>query len=247
MLLAIARKTSQTLKAALRALQRLLIAERTLAHLEAIRHYELDVVAAILPPRGRLLEIGAGTGWQAHALALHGYDVSAVDLSSSNYAAARVFPVMDYDGHTLPFGDDTFDIVYSSNLLEHIPHLESFQKEIHRVLRPVGCVIHVLPSGSWRFWTNLTHLLRYRSQPHPHGEHAANAVAEIGQFSRWRWRQALRGAGWTVAAERANRLFYTGNSILDRRLGITMRGWLSRMLGSSCHIFVLRKPDRRST
>lgn len=243
MLLAIARKFSQTLKAALRALRRLLVAEQTLAHLQAIRRYELEVVAALLPPGGRLLEIGAGTGWQALELALRGYEVIAVDLPGSKYAGDRVFPVIDYDGHTLPFGDGEFGVVYSSNLLEHIPHLNAFQQEIRRVLRPDGCAVHVLPSSSWRFWTNLTHPFRYRGWPHAHGEHAANALDEIGRFSRREWRKIFRAAGWTVTAELPNRLLYSGSSILDSRLGINMRRWLSRLLGSSCNIFVLRKPE----
>ena len=243
MLLAVAKKISRTIKAALRSLRRLLIAEQTLAHLQAIRSHELEVVAALLPQGGKLLEIGAGTGWQAHALAQQGYEVSAVDLSGSKYAGDRVFPVQDYDGHTLPYGDGEFDIVYSSNLLEHIPHLEDFQREIHRVLRPDGCVIHVLPSSSWRFWTNLTHPIKYRRLPHAHGEHAANAFDEIGRFYRREWRRLFRATGWTVTAEHANRLFYTGSSILDARLGINMRRRLSRLLGSSCNIFVLRKSD----
>lgn len=243
MLLAIAKKIARNIKAALRALERFLIAERKLNHLQAIRDHELEVVAALLPRRGKLIEIGAGTGWQAQALAQRGYEVSAVDLPDSNYAEHRVFPVCDYDGHKLPFGDGTFDIVYSSNLLEHIPHLDAFQQEIHRVLRPHGCVIHVLPSSSWRFWTNLTHLIRYRSWPHAHGEHASNAFDEIGRFSRQEWRRIFRATGWVVTAELPNRLFYTGNSIFDARLGINMRRRLSRLLGSSCNIFILRELD----
>lgn len=243
MLLAIAKKISRTIKAALRALRRLLIAEQSLAHLQAIRIHELEEVAALLPPGGRLLEIGAGTGWQALALAQRGFEVSAVDLPASKYAGDRVFPVIDYDGHALPFGDGEFTVVYSSNLLEHIPHLEDFQREIHRVLQPSGYVVHVLPSSSWRFWSNLTHPLKYRRWPHAHGEHAAGAFDEIGRFSRREWRRHFLATGWAVAAEHPNRLFYTGSSILDARLGINMRRRLSRLLGSSCNIFVLREPD----
>ena len=149
--------------------------------------------------------------------------------------------MLDYDGYTLPFGDREFEIVYSSNLLEHVPHLVDFQREIHRVLRPGGCVVHVLPSSSWRFWTNVTHVIRYRSWPLPHGEHAANAFDEIIRFSRREWRRIFRATGWTVAAELPNRLFYTGNSILDARLSIGVRTRLSAVLGSSCNIFVLRE------
>ncbi|KAB2928379.1 MAG: methyltransferase domain-containing protein [Dechloromonas sp.] len=243
MLNTIAKKTFHALKARCRSLKRWLIAEQTLAHLQCIRTHELLVVAEILPSRKRLLEIGAGTGWQAHDLAQRGYQVSAIDLPASKYAEDRVFPVIDYDGQTIPFDDSVFDIVYTSNLLEHIPHLDSFQKEIRRVLQADGFVIHVLPSGSWRFWSNLSHIVRYRTWPHPHGEHAANAIEEIGLFSKRAWRQTFRDSGWQIAAERSNGLFYTGSSILDARLGIKMRRRLSRLLGSSCNIFVLRTSD----
>lgn len=238
----IVRKISRKLKSALRTAGRFLVAEQTLAHLRAIREHELETVAALLPARGKLLEIGAGTGWQAAALAARGFAVSAVDLPDSKYAPDRMFPVQDYDGHTLPFPDNSFGIVYSSNLLEHIPHLASFQEEMHRVLRPDGLAIHVLPSSAWRFWTNLTHLVRYHRRPHAHGEHATNALTEIAAFSRREWRRSFEAAHWTIVAEQSNRLFYTGSSILDARLPIRMRVRLSRLLGSACHIFVLQKP-----
>ena len=124
------------------------------------------------------------------------------------------------------------------------PILRPSSKEIHRVLRADGCVIHVLPSSSWRFWTNLTHLLKYRSWPQRHGEHATNAFDEIGRFSRREWRRIFGVAGWSVTTELPNRLIYTGNSILDSRLDINMRRRLSHLLGSSCNVFVLRKMDR---
>ncbi len=240
------RKISRKFKSVFRSVGRLLVAEQTLAHLRAIREHELATVAALLPARGTLLEIGAGTGWQAAALATRGFTVSAVDLPDSKYAPDRMFPVQDYDGHTLPFRDGSFEIIYSSNLLEHIPHLAAFQEEMHRVLRPEGLAIHVLPSSAWRFWTNLTHLVRYRRRPHAHGEHATNALTEIAVFSRSQWRRIFESAGWTVTAEQTNRLFYTGSSILDARLPIRARMHLSRLLGSACNIFVLKKPPASS-
>lgn len=240
----IIRKISRKLKSAFRSADRYIIAEQTLTHLRAIREHELTTVMALLPARGTLLEIGAGTGWQAAALAARGFAVSAVDLPDSKYSSDRMFPVQDYDGHVLPFDDESFEIIYSSNLLEHIPHLDAFQKEMHRVLQPDGLAIHVLPSSAWRVWTNLTHLARYRRRPHAHGEHARNALTEIAAFSRREWRRIFQHAGWTIVAEQTNRLFYTGNSILDARLPIRTRARLSGLLGSSCNIFVLRKSAR---
>jgi hypothetical protein len=39
--------------------------------------------------------------------------------------------------------------------MEHIPHVESFQSEIHRVLKPGGVVVHLMPTAAWRWWTFL--------------------------------------------------------------------------------------------
>jgi SAM-dependent methyltransferase len=68
-----------------------------------------------------------------------------------------VWPITDYDGRRIPFPDQSFDVVFSSNVLEHIPHVESFQAEIQRILRPGGIAVHLVPSASWRVWTSLAH------------------------------------------------------------------------------------------
>jgi SAM-dependent methyltransferase len=68
-----------------------------------------------------------------------------------------VWPVRDYDGVNIPFPNEQFDVVFSSNVLEHIPHVESFQKEIQRVLKPGGIAVHCIPTPTWRLWTTFTH------------------------------------------------------------------------------------------
>ncbi|MDQ6968429.1 MAG: class I SAM-dependent methyltransferase [Mariprofundaceae bacterium] len=217
------------------------IANRTLNHLQNIREYELDMVIDFLPSEGRLLEIGAGTGWQADRLSSLGYNVSAIDIESSNYMESRIYPVLDYDGEKLPFNDNEFDIIFSSNVLEHIPHIYEFQNEIHRVLKPNGIVLHVLPSSSWRFWSNISEMLRTWKLPQVHGEHAKNAISEIYYFSRWRWSRLFYEASWNIECVSSNRLFYTGSSIMDSRLSISVRKSLSYVLGGgACNIFVLR-------
>lgn len=228
----------------IRSLGTFWIARQTLAHLEAIRAHELRVILELVPPRGRVLEIGAGAGWQARELERRGLDISAIDVASSNYLSTRVWPVIDYDGRTIPFEDATFDTVFSSNTLEHIPHVAEFQSEILRVLRPSGIVIHLMPSASWRSWTILTHLLREWTLPGVHGEHAGNTLAEIRCFSRAWWTRMFRETGWTVVAQRTNGLFYTGKSIMDSRLSIGARRRLSALLGSACNVYVLRKASR---
>ena len=217
------------------------VAELTLAQFEAIRAYELTVVLNLLPKKGRILEIGAGTGWQAEALHKHGYDVSAIDLTSSNYKDNRICEITEYDGKTIPFENNSFDVVFSSNTLEHIPHVEEFQKEIQRVLKPNGIALHVVPSSSWRFWTNITEFLKSWTISKAHGEHAPNSFKEIYYFSRKWWSQLFRKTGWSIVAKKSNRLFYTGCLIMDSRLNVSARHKLSFILGGSCNIFILRK------
>jgi SAM-dependent methyltransferase len=133
----------------------------SLEQLRAIRQCELKAVLALLrqiaPARARVLDLGAGTGWQSEILAAAGYQMDAIDLPTSVYALDRVFPITEYDGQRIPFADGTFDVVYSSNVLEHVAHAKSFQREIKRVLKSSGCALHLVPSGSWRFWSNLAH------------------------------------------------------------------------------------------
>lgn len=128
----------------------------SLEHLHVLRAAELEAIIAHLKPEARILEFGAGTGAQALALAQRGFDVSAVDVQQSNYSEHRVFDVIDYDGRHLPFPNATFDVVYSSNVLEHIADLAPVHREIRRVLKQDGYCVHVLPSTAWRFWTSVS-------------------------------------------------------------------------------------------
>lgn len=125
------------------------------AHIDALRRAELELVAPFFPPGSSILEIGAGSGQQALDLTRLGFRVSAVEVAGSVYAHTRVFPILDYDGSTLPFPDATFDVVFSSNVLEHVVDLSSMHREIRRVLKPDGSCVHVVPTHLWRFWTTL--------------------------------------------------------------------------------------------
>jgi SAM-dependent methyltransferase len=124
-------------------------------YLDEIRMLELEIVAPLFPPGARILEIGGGTGRQALQLSRRGLDVTSIDLASSAYFPRRVFTIIDYDGSTIPLADASMDVVFSSNVLEHVPDLTRMHSEIRRVLGAGGTCIHVLPTHTWRFWTLL--------------------------------------------------------------------------------------------
>jgi SAM-dependent methyltransferase len=124
--------------------------------LQRIRDWELQRIVTHFRSGARILEVGAGTGQQSLELARRGFSVEAIELSTSEYTDVRIFPVVNYDGETIPFPDHSFDVVFSSNVLEHIPNLTRIHSEIIRVLKEDGCIIHVLPTHAWRFWSNLS-------------------------------------------------------------------------------------------
>ncbi len=128
---------------------------------ETVRRAEVNLAVAEIsarkPPGSTIIDIGGGSGWQAQMLTDAGFGVRSFDLAGSEYSGRRVFPVEDYDGRTFPAEAQAFDIAFSSNVLEHIPHVREFQSEIHRVLKPGGIAVHILPSAAWRFWTFAGH------------------------------------------------------------------------------------------
>jgi len=127
--------------------------------LHVIRRHELAFVERYLPAGARILEIGGGTGFQARLLSDRGFEVVSIDVPQSNYVDERVFSVVEYDGTAIPFADTSFDIVFSSNVLEHVLEPDKLHQEIRRVLKPSGFCLHAMPTGAWSFWTIFTHYL----------------------------------------------------------------------------------------
>jgi SAM-dependent methyltransferase len=125
-------------------------------HLNALRAAEIEHIAGFFRPKARVLEVGAGTGVQSRMLRERGFEVTAIEIASSNYVQDRVFPITEYDGKSFPLPDASVDIVFSSNVLEHVPDLSTLHAEARRVLRPDGYCVHVLPTHAWRFWTTLS-------------------------------------------------------------------------------------------
>jgi ubiquinone/menaquinone biosynthesis C-methylase UbiE len=124
------------------------------AHRKIIRERELAHIVSLLPAGAHVLEIGAGAGWQARRLSERGFSVTAIDIQQSRYHAIQEWPVIDYDGRRIPLPDRSVDVIFSSNVLEHVPHIHEFMHEMRRVLAPGGSAIHIMPTTLWRLLTS---------------------------------------------------------------------------------------------
>lgn len=97
----------------------------------------------------RFLDVGCGKGQLVEAMLRVGVDAYGCDLTIDpevpSMAAGRLKPI-DTDPYRLPFDDETFPVVLSTSVLEHVKEKISFFKEIHRVLTPGGIALHLFPS-----------------------------------------------------------------------------------------------------
>ncbi len=98
----------------------------------------------------RALEIGAGTGYFSLNLLRAGVvgeavatDISPGMLRRLEHSAAELGLSVETaacEATELPFGDDSFDLVFGHAVLHHLPDLGAAFREFRRVLRPGGVV-----------------------------------------------------------------------------------------------------------
>lgn len=93
--------------------------------------------------KGKLLDFGCG-GKPYKAL----FDVQeyiGLDIKESGHPIKHKEIDVYYDGKVIPFQDDRFDSIFSSEVFEHIFNLEEILTELHRVLKPGGHMLITLP------------------------------------------------------------------------------------------------------
>ncbi|MFA5793497.1 MAG: methyltransferase domain-containing protein [Candidatus Brocadiia bacterium] len=110
-------------------------------------------------PGSKILYVGCGVGWlffeilkifPMQNLEFFGLDVVYSNIRNLIYRKKKegrpnIVGIVG-DAQTLPFPDDSFDIVVSSEVLEHIYDKQAAIKEIYRVLKPGGRFIFSTPS-----------------------------------------------------------------------------------------------------
>lgn len=98
--------------------------------------------------RGRLLDIGTGTGYFADAMAGRGWKVEAVEKSPQ----ARAFAKEHFDLDVKPesalqeFAPGSFDVITLWHVMEHLEHLNETWEMLRELLTEKGCSL-------WRYPT----------------------------------------------------------------------------------------------
>lgn len=122
-------------------------------YLHRFRASEAELIFDRFPPDSfvRALELGAGDGFQSRMIKAH-----AKSLVSTDYRR----PPLDDDTIEIralaaedvakAFGPGEFDLVYSSNMLEHVVDPGEVLRAVGLVMADDGITIHVMPNQLWK-------------------------------------------------------------------------------------------------
>ena len=93
---------------------------------------------------GRLLDFGCGSK-PYQSLFINTSEYIGLDYESEGHSHANENIDVIYDGKKIPFADDQFDSVFSSEVFEHIFNLEEIIPEIKRVMKKQGKILITCP------------------------------------------------------------------------------------------------------
>lgn len=116
--------------------------------------------------RGDVLEVGCGEGRGIGLVLPKAKTYSAIDKIEPVIAKLRTkYPAGKfYSGNIPPLGpftDNSFDVVITFQVIEHIGDDFNFLKEIHRVLKPGGLAIITTPNRPMSLSRNPWHIREY--------------------------------------------------------------------------------------
>lgn len=113
----------------------------------------------------KLLDAGCGTGWFSRRAVELGASVTSLDVGENLLNEVRkkcdTTRVVG-DVTALEFKDNTFDVVVSSDVIEHTPDPAKAIKEMVRVLRKGGVLALTVPNRRWHFAVSVGNALKLR-------------------------------------------------------------------------------------
>ncbi|GEM_PF-566285 len=116
------------------------------------RHRMAYIFASDFAKQKIVLDVGCGTGYGSQILSISANKVYAIDYSKDaisfakrNYPHARLNYIV-MDANSIGFRDNTFPLIVSFQVIEHMPFLDRYLTELIRVLKDDGVIIISTPN-----------------------------------------------------------------------------------------------------
>ncbi len=109
-----------------------------------------------------ILDLGCGSGLFGKVLSekFKQNKIKMVDIDDYRvHEKQKPFYQVDLSFEKLPFADNSFEVVTSFQLIEHLENPFNHLREVDRVLKPGGLFIISMPNG-WNFYSRLKFLFR---------------------------------------------------------------------------------------
>jgi 2-polyprenyl-3-methyl-5-hydroxy-6-metoxy-1,4-benzoquinol methylase len=159
----------------------------------------------------RVLDVGCGTGLNAAQLTQCGHDVFGIDVSPVAIEKLRAQglkgAVVDIEAESLPVPENTFDLVYASEVIEHCVDTTRFLRKLRAVLKRDGGLLLSTPNSA--FWVyRLLGLAGCTASESQHPGH-------VRFFSKRSLAAAIENCGFAITAISARHMYL----VLGRRVG----------------------------
>ena len=120
---------------------------RLSAGLRAQADYPLRYLAG---RKGRVLDVGCGSGENVATASQMGWDAQGLDVDPMAVSAARRRGINVRLGslNELRFDDDSFDLILSEHVIEHVPDPSDLLREMRRILTPGGMLAVITPNAA---------------------------------------------------------------------------------------------------
>lgn len=139
---------------------------------------------------GKMMDFGCGS--KPYQALFNVEEYVGVDYQGEGHSHQNEDIDVFYDGKYLPFPDNHFDSIFSSEVFEHVFNLEEIIAELYRVLKPNGKILitcpfawqeHEIPNDYARYTQfALRHMLEKRGFQILKIEKTGNAVTTVFQL-----------------------------------------------------------------
>lgn len=118
----------------------------------------------------KILDLGCGRGDFLEVFKSLGFHVAGVDSSKATLeklSGLYEVKLCDLKKDKIPYSDNSFDLIFSKSVLEHLENPENYFVEIYRILKPHGRVLILTPDWYSQykvFYNDFTHQKPYTQE-----------------------------------------------------------------------------------